>query len=194
MHLSVLVLAALLSLSAAQDHVALVLSGANYCGPEPCNDNETPIGDEQCGLDPNIKQLVSAELFGCPAGYEVDVPDLPFSLSMAGGVFWPEKNQAIICGGINCLEGDEAYGNLSPKCLAYDPTIEDWVTSSDFAYNTIDYLMTLSETSPAKPLAIGGWDLDNDLFKSEVLTPTGWQEFHPLEDQLWTARHCFRVL
>jgi len=105
-----------------ESQVVLLFGGVSQCQATDC---PALPDDPDC---PNlagagVSRATTAEIFGCPAGTEIAVPDPPVSLTFSAG-FWDEDTRRFfICGGSQCFDVSEPINN----CYSWSPDDnEDW--------------------------------------------------------------------
>ena len=166
-------------------NVALVVGGNEYNGfPKLL----LPRSTETClvGIqDYNIKQLQSAEIFGCPGEASIEVADFPLISVGAAGIFWDSEQVPLVCGGVDCYYNDNemATGNVTNQCFTFDAEANAWNEVEALLNNRVLHFMGQITSESAgfamDPLVVGGIGFDSGTFvevtKTSVLSNQAWQ-------------------
>jgi hypothetical protein len=169
-----------------EEEVALVLGGIEFCtyGPGGC-DGQGREDQSVCeDLNNGIIQLKTAELFGCDdyVNELVSIPDFPYTVTFASGVWMEEEQKVIVCGGLDCFNL-EAQGSAHHDCYWWDPANPlEWIPGPDLTQGRAAHIMgVINRDGKDRPFTIGGYpDQSNRNFTTEIWM--GGNTFEPYED------------
>jgi len=140
-----------------QDYAALVLGGVNLR---------------------TAAQLSSVELFGCPNQNSIPLAGLPVNLYATGGIYLPEQDSVLICGGYSCEEGS-SFCETTNQCFTFDGSI--WMPAESFRSDKYGQLLAigpnlddLANTDSLTTIAIGGPQNVAEIFSEDS---HGWNAY-----------------
>ena len=149
------------------------------------------IGGTQAGS--GGEPMASAEFFGCPdLGDDlVEMPDFPVGVYLSAGVYYPDGNKVIVCGGNQCTE--PRVCSASSACYEWLPGSSMWKQSenglNDVKWGHFMGLTTnLDDTSSTAEVPIVlGYGTPTEIYDPDTET---WGPYRPLEDPNWTSLAC----
>jgi len=147
------------------------------------------IGGRELGSP--MGELTSVELFGC-AGQDgsIFVDNMPIDLAYPGGVYLPEKQGVLVCGGFSCLQ--EGGCDLVKECFFYNG-VDQWQDAAPLANEHWGLLFALGpnlQTSEDQPtrIAIGNSfaGTSTEVYDDVV---DEWDSYLSLEGS-WSTTQC----
>jgi len=141
------------------------------------------------------QSLNTVELFGCfNDGRSIYVDDLPERMIFTSGVYLPEKEAVLVCGGLVCQPGDLDCVETN-RCHSLSRS-EGWQDAQPLLEANYGQLIALGpnleqvNNSSLSPIALGH-SLDTEILSSDV---HGWSPYLPMGDNLpfdiWDTKRC----
>jgi len=135
--------------------------------------------------------LYSVELFRCdnsPVSIRVD--DLPYETYLTSGVYLPERESVLVCGGITCLQANSDCAPTN-QCYYFNG-INGFQEAPRLRQNSFAQLIALGPnlkeplSEGLTPIAIG-----QNVF-SEVFSANSneWSAYNPMPNSDWSAEKC----
>jgi len=135
--------------------------------------------------------LYSVELFGCdnsPVSIRVD--DLPYETYLTSGVYLPEKEAVLTCGGKTCLRGDSPCAPTN-QCYYYHG-INGFQEAPRLGQSSYAQLIALGPNLK-EPLSMGltpiaiGQNIFSEVFSANL---NDWSDYNSLTNSDWSAENC----
>ena len=113
------------------ESAALVIGGFQSSGSRSHALTRPDARAAACGSDAKVTQLTSVEVYNCPDSVYPMLNDLEAPLTLASGVYWPLMNSALLCGGVDCYEGEGKVADETDACKLWNPVGEEWLSTKE---------------------------------------------------------------
>jgi len=124
----------------------------------------------------------SVEIFGCPSGLPVVVDDLPVAVYNLGGIYLPQEESVLICGGLAC-DSDPGACAIQDDCFKWNPE-NGWQPAEPLVEETWAHILATGpnldqpEDDALVPLAVG-LGRNTEIFDNDNHQ---WVNYRSLED------------
>jgi len=135
----------------------------------------------------------SVELFGCPNRESFFVDDYPLTVSSAGGVYLPDEQQVLVCGGVACEQQLIFYDcDNTNECYAYDG-LDNWENAPPLLRADSSIILALGpdlrrpNDNTLKPITLGHSQ------RTEMLNFGSWKSYFRLNTpraEDWSTNSC----
>ncbi len=128
--------------------------------------------------------LNSFEVFGCPSlnPTTFTLGTMPLRMHSAAGVYLPNDDNVLICGGVNC-PNDPMSGSCSDSnaCHVWNPTTGDISVEAPMAQARSNFMLSPMGANDY-PVALGGQVQQTEMFDTSA---SSWSNYRDLPDSSW---------
>ncbi len=134
----------------------------------------------------------SVELFGCPKinhDFLVDMKDFPVGVYLTAGVYYPDGNKVMVCGGNQCTS--PRVCQVKPDCYEWLPMEEEWVQADNGLNNgkwahLMGLAANIDDPSREVPFVLG-YGTETEIYDPDT---ESWQDYEPIQESDWTTLYC----